>query len=364
MENCELIGDINKQLGFIKFLTDKNLMDFFSTEYTTIRHPKGSYSNDLPIDIDDKKKLVTCFYGKTFGLVKRFGVFSIMHRFNKKFDVKIIAGRGKSYVKVNEDKKVIKGEVYTTPTIQGFETIAHEIAHSLTGRNNKEITLLNKVDNAKTQHQRELAECELECFRKEKYDSSYDAIGEIETMSIEKLFLKFLSEDKKSSRVLELYNGFNIDEYIKEYEKEHENVAYERMQTIIETKKMLDKYNISEYFKNGKEFEIFLSQLNSDSAREEFKQDMEQIAETKAEYNFRYIAGEAISKYWFDKFQVAEKKERKELKDKFTQFWHGTDKLDIEQASALLCDGKTFNEVISIYFEKTQIHKNASCKTM
>ena len=88
--------------------------------------------------------------------------------------------------------ETIEGEIYTTPTIQGFETIAQEIGHLLTARNNKKIVLLNKIDNAKTQQQREFAEREYEGYCREKGMCKYDCIGEIETMSIEKLFLLFL----------------------------------------------------------------------------------------------------------------------------------------------------------------------------
>lgn len=361
MATNELIGKINDQLNFIKFLTDKGLLDYFLTESTTTRHSKGQYNNHLPIDIAVKKKIVACFYGQTFGVLKGINVFAIMHGLEKQYSIQVIPGDGESGVSTDDNKKTIKGEIYTTPTIQGFETMAHEIGHALTGRNQKKILLLKKIDNAKTQQQREFAEREYEGYCREKGSCRCDSIGEIETMSIEKLFLMFLSEDEKCRNVLEQY-GFNIDEYIKEYEKEHENMAYERMQTIVETKQLLDKYNITDYFKNEREFEEFLSKLPSDLAREEFKRDMEQISKNDAKYSFRYVAGEAVSKDWFDKFKVADKKERKELRDKFTEFWHGTDKLDIEQASALLCDGKTLEEVMSIYFEQTQIHEKDSSK--
>jgi len=363
MTNNELIGNMNNQLNFIKFLTDNGLMDYFSTESTTTRHPKGQYNNHLPIPIDEKKEMVSYFYGKAFGVLEGINVFAMMHGLRKKYDVQIVAGNGNSAAGINRDKTIIDAKIFTDPTIQGFETMAHEIGHVLTGRNNRHIVLLKKIDNAKTQQQREVAEREYEGYCREKGSCRCDAIGEIETMSIEKLFLMFLSEDEKCRKVLEQY-GFNIDEYIKEYEKEHENMAYKRMQTLVETKQLLDKYNITDYFKNEKEFEEFLSQLPSDSAREEFKRDMEQISKNDAKYSFRYVAGEAVSKYWFDKFKVADKKERKELRDKFTEFWHGTDKLDIEQAAALLCDGKTLEEVMSTYFEQTQIHENDSCKTI
>ena len=363
MTNNELIANMNNQLNFIKFLTDNSLMDYFSRESTTTRHPKGQYNNHLPIPIEEKKEMVSYFYDKAFGVLEGINVFAMMHGLRKKYDVQIVAGNGNSAAGINRDKTIIDAKIFTDPTIQGFETMAHEIGHVLTGRNNRHIVLLKKIDNAKTQLQREFAEREYEGYCREKSSCQCDAIGEIETMSIEKLFLMFLSEDEKCRKVLEQY-GFNIDEYIKEYEKEHENMAYERMQTIVETKQLLDKYNITDYFKNEKEFEEFLSQLPSDSAREEFKRDIKQIARNDAKYSFRYVAGEAISKYWFDKFKVADKKERKELRDKFTEFWHGTDKLDVEQSSALLCDGKTLEEVMSAYFEQTQIHENDSCKTI
>ncbi|MBO5954399.1 MAG: hypothetical protein J6Q13_00340 [Clostridia bacterium] len=363
MNYNELIGKTNDQLNFIKFLTDKGLIDYFLAESTTTRHPKGQYNNHLPIPIDEKKEMVSYFYGKAFGVLEGINVFAMMHGLRKKYDVKVIARNGKSGVEVNEHNKTIQGKIHTTPTIQGFETIAHEIGHVLTGRNNKKIALLNKTANAKTQQECEFFEREYEGLCREKCNCKYDCIGEIETISIEKLFLMFLSEDEKCRKVLKSHD-FNIDEYLTEYEKEHENNAYDNMQKIVETKQLLDKYNITDYFRNEKEFETFLSQLPSDSAREEFKRDMEQITKDNAKYYFRYVTGEAISKYWFDKFKVADKKERKELRDKFTEFWHGTDKLDIEQASALLCDGKTLEEVVSTYFEQTQIYKNNSCKSI
>lgn len=359
MTNNELIDKLNTQLNFIKFLTDNGLMDYFSAKSTTTRNLEGHYNNHLPIPIHEKKEIVSSFYGKAFGVRKK--VISIMQGLEKKYDVKLIAGNGKSGVGVNKNNKTIEGEIYTTPTIQGFETIAHEIGHLLTARNNKKIDLLKKIDNAKTQQQREFAEREYEGYCREKGSCRCDCIGEIETMAIEKLFLMFLSQDEKYRKVLERYR-FNIDGYINEYEKEHENMAYDRMQKIVETKQLLDKYNITNYFKNEEKFEFFLSQIPNDLAREEFKRDMEIIAKKNAKYDFRYVAGEAISKYWFDKFKIADKKENKELRQKFADFWNGTDKLDIEQASSLLCEGKTFKEVVSTYFEQTQIYESDLCK--
>jgi len=359
MQNNELIGNINNQLNFIQFLTDKGLLDYLLTQSTTTRHLKGQYNNHLPIPIDEKKEMVSYFYGKAFGVLEGINVFAMMHGLRKKYDVQIIAGNGNSGAGINRDKKVIDATIYTDPTIQGFETMAHEIGHVLTGRNNRHIVLLKKIQNAKTQQEKTFAEKEYNGYCREKGNCEYDAIGEIETMSIEKLFLLFLSEDEKCRKVLEQY-VFNIDEYMQEYEKEHENMAYERTQTIVETKQILDKYNITKYFRDEKEFEEFLSQLPNDLAREEFKRDMEQMIKKDAKYSFRYIVGEALSKYWFDKFKVADKKGRKELRDNFTEFWHGTDRLDIEQATNLLCDGKTFEEIISAYFQQTQIHENNS----
>lgn len=71
----------------------------------------------------------------------------------------------------------------------------------------------------------------------------------------------------------------------------------------------------------------------------------------------RYVSGEIVSKYWFDKFKASKGKETEELKDKFVEFWHRTDELNIDQAVALLCDGKMLEEVVSIYLERSQSNK-------
>lgn len=361
MTNNELVGNINKQLNFIKFLNDKGLMDYLSANAVATRHDKGKYNNHLPIPIDEKKEIVSYFYGKAFGVLEGINVFAMLHGLRKKYDVQIIAGNGNSFAGIDKDKKVIDAKIFTDPTIQGFETMAHEIGHVLTGRNNRHIELLKQVDNAKTQQQREYAEREYEGYCREKRSCRCDAIGEIETMSIEKMFLLFLSEDEKCRGVLEQY-GFNIDQYIAEYAKEHENMAFDRVQAIVETKQLFKKYNLTDYFEDENEFESYLSQLPSDSAREEFLNSMQQISNNDAKYSFRYVAGEAISKYWFDRFKDADKKESRELRDKFIDFWRNTDKLDLDQASALLCDGKTIQEVMSAYFEQTQNRENRSSK--
>lgn len=359
MTDDELINKINDQLDFIKFLTENKLMDYFSAESTATKHPKVDYNNYLPIPIDEKKDIVSLFYNKTFGALAGAEALAMMYGLNKKYDVQVIPGNGNSCAGVDKDKAIIQAKIFTEPTIQGFETMAHEIGHVLTGRNNRHVKLLKEIDKAKTRKQREFAKREYDCYCREKCSCRCDSIGEIETMSIEKLFLMFLSEDEACRTLLEHY-GFNIDEYINIYEKEHENMACERMQKIIETKKILDKYNITDFFKDKKEFKTFLSQMPDDSVREEFKHDMEQL---NAKYSFRYVAGEAISKYWFDKYKGADEKERKELKNKFTEFWQNTDKLDIEQSSALLCDDKMLNDVVSAYFDRTSLHKkDVSCE--
>ena len=361
MTNNEMLGKINEQLNFIKFLTDKGLINFFSKETTSTRHTKGHYNNHLPIPIEEKKEIVSYFYGKTFGVLEGINVFAILHGLRKKYDIQIIPGNGNSGVGINREKTIIDGEIHTDPSIQGFETMAHEIGHALTGRNNTHIELLKKIANAKNQQERESAEKECDDYCREKGSCKCDCVGEIETVSIEKLFLLFLSKDEKCLKVLEQY-GFNINEYFKEYENEHENMAYERMQTIVETKQLLDKYKITNYFNNEEEFETYLSQFTSDQEREKFKNDMEQIFAKDAKFSFRYVVGEAVSKYWFDKFKTANKKDRRELRDKLTEFWHKTDELDVEQASALLCDDKTISDVLITYFEQTQIHENNSVK--
>lgn len=355
------LDKLNDQLNFMKFLKDKGLIDDFSTRFSTTRNSKGQYNNYLPINIDTKKKIVAYFYGKTFGVMEGINTFAVMHGLEKKFDVLVIPGNGNSYAGVNAVKKIIEGRIYTTPTIQGFEIMAHEMGHVFTGRNNKKITLLKKVWEAKGEQQHEFAVRELDGFCREKCACEYDSIGEIETMIIEKLFLLFLSEDEKCRKLLGQY-GFNIDEYINEYEREHENMAYERVRNIVETKKILNKYNLTNSLRDEKEFDAFLSKLPDDSTREQFKCDMEQLSSNDAKYSFRYVVGEAISKYWFDRFKTADKEVRKELKNQFVEFWRKTDKFDIEQASALLCDGKTTKEVVSTYLEQTQIHKCDSNK--
>lgn len=359
MTDDELINKINNQLDFINFLTDNKLMDYFSAESTT-EHLIVDYNNHLPIPIDEKKDIVSLFYNKTFGSSAGTEVLAMMYGLNKKYDVQVMPGNGNSCAGVNKNKAIIEAKIFTDPTIQGFETMAHEIGHVLTGRNSRHIELLKRIDKAKTRKQRELAKREYEGYCCEKCSCRCDAVGEIETMSIEKLFLMFLSSDEACRTLLEHY-GFNIDEYINIYEKEHENMAYERMQVIVNTKQLLNKYNITGFFQDKKEFEAFLSQMPNDSVREEFKHDMEQI---NAKYSFRYVAGEAISKYWFDKYKVADEKEREELKNKFTEFWQNTDKLDIEQASALLCDDKMLNDVVSAYFEHSHIHEKVLCNNI
>lgn len=360
MTDDELINRINDQLDFIKFLTDNKLMDYFSAESTTTKHPQVGYSNHLPIPIDEKKDIVSLFYNKTFGASAGTETLAMMYGLSKKYDVQVIPGNGNSFAGVNKDKTIIQAKIFTEPTIQGFETMAHEIGHVLTGRNNRHIELLKEIDKAKTRKQREFAKREYDGYCREKCSCRCDAIGEIETMSIEKLFLMFLSEDEACRTLLEHY-GFNIDEYINIYEKEHENMAYERMQNIIETKQLLEKYNITDFFEDKKAFKTFLAQMPSDSVRDEFKHDIEQL---NAKYSFRYVAGEALSKYWFDKFKDADEKEREELKNKFTEFWQNTDKLDIEQTCVLLCDDKNLNDVVSTYFGYTSLHKKTLCNSI
>lgn len=357
MTQNELIGKINEQLDFINFLTEKGLTDCFSTQTSTTRHEKGQYNNYLPIPIDDKKQMVSYFYAKTFGAKEGLNVFSILYGLKKKYDVQLIAGGGNSFAGVNSDKIKIEAKIFTEPTIQGFETIAHELAHALTARNNKQILLLKQIEKAKNPQQRDFAQREYEGFRREKGSCGYDAIGEIETMTIEKLFVRFLTEEKQYKKLFEQYS-FDINQYQQEYEKEHENMAYQRIQTIVETQQTFKKYKIIDYFKDEKEFEMFLSQFPNDQEKERFISDMEHTLAGNAKYSFRYVAGEAISKHWFDKYQQADKSQRKALKKKFTQFWSETDRLDIEQTSSLLCDGKSLTDVITQYFTQSKIHES------
>lgn len=359
MANNELSGKINEQQEFIKFLTDKGMMDCFKEEITTTWQKTKYNDYHLPIPIDKKKKMVSYFYGETSGTSEGEKVDAILNGLEKnKYDIQVIPcdGYEKTFVGIDKDKAVINGKIFTSPTIYGLEDMVHEIGHALTGRNNRHIFLFERVKKARTPEECEFAEREYEGCCCEKGRPEYDSVGKIDTIALERMLIHFSTTDEKFRKVIEQYD-FDLDNCVKEFDKEYKNMMFDRIRKIISAKQLLDKYNIKDAFKSEEEFKEFLSQLPSDLARENFMRDMEQLSENNAKYNFRYVSGEIVSKYWFDKFKASKGKETEELKDKFVEFWHRTDELNIDQAVALLCDGKMLEEVVSIYLERSQSNK-------
>jgi hypothetical protein len=150
-----------------------------------------------------------------------------------------------------------------------------------------------------------------------------------------------------------------------EYEKEHENMVFDRIEKILETKQLLDKYGIKDYFENDKNFEDFLSKFQNDAEKQEFISAVEKISILNAKMEFRYVAGEALSKYWFDKFKTSNNSQiSRELIDCFVNFWQGTDRFGIDDASALLCDGNSLNNVINVYLNQSLIQNQDSYSSM
>lgn len=154
MANNELSGKINEQQEFIKFLTDKGMMDCFKEEITTTWQKTKYNDYHLPIPIDKKKKMVSYFYGETSGASEGEKVDAILNGLEKnKYDIQVIPcdGYEKTFVGIDKDKAVINGKIFTSPTIYGFEDMVHEIGHALTGRNNRHIFLLERVKKQERQ---------------------------------------------------------------------------------------------------------------------------------------------------------------------------------------------------------------------
>ena len=363
MTNDEIAGEINVQLDFIEFLTNKGLLKYLMDTTTSTRLSQGQYNNFLPIPIGEKNEMVLEFYSSAFGIFTEIRenpamLNSLRENHSLKvgdlYQIKVHPGNGCSRAGVNNENKMIEAEIYTTPNIQGFETIAHEIGHLLTSRNSKHLQLLKAIDNATSEQEREFAQREFDGFCREKSSCDYDFIGEIDAMAIEKLFLWFLSKDSKCRSVLQQYD-FDIDGYILEYEKEHENMMFDRLQSVVNVKNILDKYNITKHFDSVAGVDEFFKQLSDNAMLDEFKHDIECLVSNNPKFEFRYIAGEAVSKYWFDRFNSSDSESRRELLNKFVQFWHGTHVLDLDNATNMLCDGNSFEDVVMGYFDRSLI---------
>ena len=375
MQSQEMMYEINKQLNFISFLTSLDLLDCLIGENmnaSNFRHSPAQYNNDLDIKLSTKKILNTQFYKKMFGISEGVNVAKIMLEIHKQYNIPVYTENGNSGVGVNPTKRIIEGEIHSTPTIQGFEIMAHETGHARSGKNLKHISLLNKISTASTAQEKEHAQRELDGFLREKSQCEYDCIGEIDTITIEKLFLWFLENNAICKNILNNCK-FDMNLYKQEYEREHENIIYNHIDHIVKTKNLFDKYGITQSFKSETEFQTFLSNLPNQTIRNEFIADMEKILEKPnaaeagkgAKYRFRYIIGEAVSKYWFDKFtNCTSKEERKEMLNEFTKFWKGSDILNAHQACIMLCDGKSIKDIVVSYLEQSQIHSTTQNSTI
>lgn len=327
------LSEINA-FEYHKFLNDNitrpySIMDLIfelDRNTTFVEQEEDILQQHLPLD--EQCKLVEEFFSY-FGLGEK--VKRILEQKDPNYKVKISSDAPECRVGHHGHETTLEFDVSSKPTIKSSSTIAHELGHALSSHHTETIKLTQKLEKTKILyganspqflHQRSI----YREFINHKNNFSSDAIAEIESHILEKLYIyDLLSKGIITKKDLEGYLIFNTNSLKSNLEVMlQENDILHQFDNPVTIEDIRTLYLKSE--KSGKTDilakRLFVMQERAFDSKYKNKH---------SEHMLRYVIGELVSVVWIDKYFKSSRIEQKEMLKIFKSYLTKTHQLGLEE---------------------------------
>lgn len=291
-------------------------------------------------------KIVIDFFNS---LDKDMGKFvkSILHEKNENYKLHITT-EGGSHAGHHGENEYIDIFVELKDTVDNLHQLPHELAHAMSGHHTQVLEYIKKLKEAEKTNdpqQIELAKNNLNKFTSSlgRYDK--DCVGEIESHIVERLFYKYLLDNKIISK----------DDY-KNYRYGAMNSFDSNLKQILEENKILNHLpcpitfeaalDYAQILQQAKSFEL-LGRMHTMSKPGRFQGS----GQIKSEYAMRYVVAEMVASQWYDLYKASNEEEKQKMIKHFKKYLTKTGEFNVEDATKFLLN-KSFAETIDGFFEK------------
>lgn len=328
------LSEINA-FEYHKFLNDDitrpcSIMDLIfelDRNTTYVKQEEDILQQHLPLD--EQFKLVEKFFSH-FGLGEK--VKCILEQQDPNYKVTISSDAPESRVGHHGHETTLEFDVSSKPTIKSSSTIAHELGHALSAQHTETIKLTQKLEKTKTLygpnspqflHQRSV----YREFIDQKNNFSLDAIGEIESHILEKLYVyDLLSKGIISKKDLEDYLIFN------------RNSFKLNLELILQENDILHQFGNPVTIEDIRTLYLKSEKSNrTDVLAKRLFVMQERAFDNKyknkhSKHMLRYVIGEIVSVVWIDKYFKSNITEQKEMLKTLKSYLTKTHKLDLDES--------------------------------